>query len=464
MGLALDDFEDTVAVQADAKKIEKEAQQQTVQNTQDGVAPPQATASADNPAITGVAPPKKSEPNLINQAWNIIKPALNPLHYEEGKPQDYTGLDVPATVAHGLALGATGLGLTARTKRIISGENAQYAEQNKLARERFEYQKQQDALAQKAQQQANINQAPVVQHPVTATATTKAAPDMYGRVEPTFTAGPVPPQQPTIPVGIDPNTLVGPRPPESDMNLVNQSAINAESKKIAAARQAAGLPTPNNAPMNVATVNQTGPAIGTAQQVVASSTTKPTVVKAPAAPQKQTFKSITEVPEGVVFKEGWGGADNWLNSQVGKEKAKAIRNTFNQGRGFGSGEAAILNAANALSEFGNTQFMTQGEPLMLSKENRNRFGIKPPEPVGALSKTFPKAVKVGGLAGLLLTANEAANAKNARQAAGTVAESFLPIGLTPSQLESGTLTEKQLNAYKEAQKLGSPYRSVPPPR
>lgn len=31
-----------------------------------------------------------------------------------------------------------------------------------------------------------------------------------------------------------------------------------------------------------------------------------------------------------------------------------------------------------------------------------------------------------------------------------------------SQIEPGTLTEKQLNAYKEAQKLGSPYRSVPP--
>ena len=457
MGLALDDFEDTVAVQAEAKKLEQEAKRQedaVVQAAQTGVAPPSDTASAA--ASTTSPAPQKAEPNLINQAWNFAKPAMNPFHYEEGKPQDYTNLDVPTTVAHGLALGATGLGLAARTKRFISGENAQYAEQNRLAREKFEYQKQQDALAQKAQQQANVTQAPVVQQPAASVAPPKAAPDLYGRIEPTFTAGPVAPvlQQPTIPAGIDPNMPVGPAPSESDMNLVRQSLYNAEDKKIVAGLRAAGTPTPSNAPINVATVNQTGPAIGTPQEVVKASTPPPTVVKAPAPAQKQTFKTPAELPEGTVFKEGWGGADSWLNDQVGKEKAKAIRNTYNQGRGFGSGTEAIKNAATAMAEFGNTQFMTQGEPTILSKENRQRFGIAPPQQAGSLNKAFPKAVKVGGIAGLLLTANEAANAKNLREAAGTVGEAFLPIGMTPTTAGAPVVPPSR---FSEAAKLGSPY-------
>ena len=454
MGLALDDFEDTVAEEAKSKKIEKVAQQQETA----GVVPPESSASAETTPTAGVMPPKKAEPNLINQAWTAVKPAFNPFHYEEGKPQDYTNLDVPTTVAHGLALGATGLGLASRTKRLISGESAGFAEQNRLNREKFEWEKQQVLKAERAaaQQQANVTQAPVVQQPAASTASPKAAPDLYGRIEPTFTAGPVPPvaTQPNLPAGVNPNAPVGPAPSESDMNLVRQSLANAEDKKIVAGLQAAGVPAPVNAPANVATVNQTGPAIGTPQQVVAAATTTPTTVKTPAAPQKQTFKTPAELPEGTVFKEGWGGADSWLNDQVGKEKAKAIRNTYNQGRGFGSGAEAIKNAATAMAEFGNTQFMTQGEPTILSKENRQRFGIAPPQQAGSLNKAFPKAVKVGGIAGLLLTANEAANAKNLREAAGTVGEAFLPIGMTPTTAGAPVVPPSR---FSEAAKLGSPY-------
>jgi hypothetical protein len=318
------------------------------------------------------------------------------------------------------------------------------------------------AKQRKAQQQANVTQAPVVQQPAAtqpaaSVAPPKAAPDLYGRIEPTFTAGPVAPvptQQPPLPAGVNPNAPVGPAPSESDMNLVRQSLANAEDKKIVAELQAAGTPKPSEAPINVATVNQTGPAIGTPQEVVKASAPPPTVVKTPAPAQKQTFKTPAELPQGTVFKEGWGGADSWLNDQVGKEKAKAIRNTYNQGRGFGSGAEAIKNAATALAEFGNTQFMTQGEPMIMSKENRQRFGIAPPQQAGALNKAFPKAVKVGGLAGLLLTANEAANAKNLREAAGTVGEAFLPIGATPSIAGAPVVPPSR---FSEAAKLGSPY-------
>jgi hypothetical protein len=178
--------------------------------------------------------------------------------------------------------------------------------------------------------------------------------------------------------------------------------------------------------------------------------------------KKWTYEAGAQLPEGTVFKEGWGGADNWLNNEVGKEKAKLIRETFNQGKPFGEGSKEnMARAANAMNEFGLVQYMSGDQPKILSKENRERFGIAPPEQHGRLNKTFDKAVKVGGVAGLLLTAAEAANAK---QAAQNIGEALLPIGMTPSDLASGTLTEKQLRAYQEAQKLGSPYRSVPPPR
>jgi hypothetical protein len=72
-----------------------------------------------------------------------------------------------------------------------------------------------------------------------------------------------------------------------------------------------------------------------------------------------------------------------------------------------------------------------------------------------------KAFKAGAPAALLMSIANAANAKEAAQAVG---EAMLPMGLTPSELQSGKLTEKQLKAFEEAKKLGSPYRSVPPPK
>jgi len=75
-----------------------------------------------------------------------------------------------------------------------------------------------------------------------------------------------------------------------------------------------------------------------------------------------------------------------------------------------------------------------------------------------------KGVKVGGVVGALISLTDLAKADTLRQGLGNVAEGLMPIGISPSELATGKLTEKQLNAYKEAQKLGSPYRSVPPPR
>jgi hypothetical protein len=84
-------------------------------------------------------------------------------------------------------------------------------------------------------------------------------------------------------------------------------------------------------------------------------------------------------------------------------------------------------------------------------------------PKANLTHEMKKTLKGGSAAAIAALALTPAfvNASES-QKRQMIGEALLPMGLTPSELESGTLTEKQLRAYQEAQKLGSPYRSVPP--
>lgn len=181
----------------------------------------------------------------------------------------------------------------------------------------------------------------------------------------------------------------------------------------------------------------------------------------PAEPPKNKGGRPTKAAKeaqlaGGVFKEGFGGADNWMQSQVGNDIRKFIRDEFNAGKPYGGGQAAMEKAYADIGRY--EQWLKENIPVQtLNRAERKALGVPSPEPYGPLGK----AMKVGGVAGLLMTAAQAANAK---QAAQNVGEALLPIGMTPSELATGTLTEKQLRAFQEAQKLGSPYRSVPPPR
>ena len=74
-----------------------------------------------------------------------------------------------------------------------------------------------------------------------------------------------------------------------------------------------------------------------------------------------------------------------------------------------------------------------------------------------------KTVKGAALLSALVALPEFVNAKNAyeiSQAKQNLGESLLPIGATPTPVESGKLTNKQLEQYKEYGKLGSPYRQA----
>jgi hypothetical protein len=441
-----DDHYEPAVVQADTTTKTKKTETSTVAG---GKAP---SGYVD----TFVREVPKAAQKAANAVGNAIVSAVDPRHFNDQGEVDWaaTGVHTAADLA-ALKLAEAGL-KSAVAPNPLASQNETMLKIAKMEAQTAAQQRAHELELAKLKAAGVVQTAPTTAAPTTTTPTpTAPAPTptptlaQINAVSATpTTVAPsttVAPPAGVPPVAIAPAAPVAPIPSPEVPTVPLTTEVGKAPKEMPMVEQAAGNPEKNA----LAEERKTQPA---------------PVKKAPAAPQKQTFKSIAEVPEGVVFKEGWGGADSWLNDQVGKEKAKVIRNTFNQGRGFGSGADAIKNAATALGEFGNTQFMTQGEPLILSKENRQRFGIAPPPQSGALNKTFPKAVKIAGAAGLLLTGAEAANAKNARQAAGTVAESFLPIGLTPRQLESGTLTEKQLNAFKEAQKLGSPYRSVPPPR
>ncbi len=172
----------------------------------------------------------------------------------------------------------------------------------------------------------------------------------------------------------------------------------------------------------------------------------------PKAKDKLTFKKIEELPKDMQFKAGVGGGDSWLHDTVGPDVRKFIIDELNGGKPIGGGQAGMNHAYGLLGKY--EQWLKENIPEQtLNRAERKAAGIPPPKQYGPLGK----AVKVAGATGLLMTAAQSANAQ---ELARNVGEALLPIGATPSELATGTLTEKQLNAFKEAEKLGSPYRTV----
>ena len=179
MSLSLNDYKDVAQIEKDEKAAAVIAQ------------PAASAASAPASSGGGIRPVSNSSfnvdiPGLINQSWNAVSPYLNPIHYKEGKEQDYSNIDVPTTAVHGLVEGAVGLGLATKLKRMISGESAgtkALQEQTQLGRERaqlqreqFEYEKQQNSLGKQVEQK------------ITAQAAGQPAPS---RIEPTFASEPI---------------------------------------------------------------------------------------------------------------------------------------------------------------------------------------------------------------------------------------------------------------------------------
>jgi len=179
---------------------------------------------------------------------------------------------------------------------------------------------------------------------------------------------------------------------------------------------------------------------------------------APVVPKEQhTFKSIADIPEGYVFRPDVGNLDRSLVNILGPEHRLYAKELINEGKMFGHSKDLNKDVSKLTTEYFQK---LQGEvpETILSRDARKAQNIE--SKFGTYGSMLGKAAKVGGVAGTLMTIAQSANAK---EAANAVGEALLPWGATPSAVEPGTLTAKQLKAFEEAQKRGSPYRSVPPP-
>ena len=232
----------------------------------------------------------------------------------------------------------------------------------------------------------------------------------------------------SYPPGMTAQTEIGNRP--KDMGLVEQSEYNALSKRVTAAEKKAAPEGSAPAPESK--------------------------VKKPAVP---TFKTPSDIPEGMIFRSDVGNLDRGLVNILGPEGRLYAKEVLNEGKMFGNAGADYNQKIKEIvGKYGEELKKITPSIDLTTREGRIAVGAPHTENYGS---ALGKAAKVGGVLGTLMTVAQSANA---REAAGNVAESLLPIGMTPSELQSGKLTAKQLKAFEEAQKLGSPYRSVPPPR
>lgn len=178
----------------------------------------------------------------------------------------------------------------------------------------------------------------------------------------------------------------------------------------------------------------------------------PVVPLAGSAPKGESTveNAPTKAPKApkAVQPPGTGGGDNWLHNTLGPEGYQEFITKYNEGK-------PIPNYEKAKSMFGN---IYQGPKVREIPEGvRIERGIAPPEKAANYGK-------LGKIATVAAAGATAAGSANAQEMARNLGEMLLPIGATPSEVQPGTLTEKQLRAFAEAQKLGSPFRSVPPPK
>ena len=172
------------------------------------------------------------------------------------------------------------------------------------------------------------------------------------------------------------------------------------------------------------------------------------------------FKSTADIPEGLVFRPDVGNLDRSLINILGPEGRLYAKEVLNEGKMFGEYKGADYNkkVKELVGAYGEKLKEITPSIDLTTREGRIAAGVPHTQNYGS---ALGKAAKVGGVLGTLMTVAQSANA---REAVGNVAESLLPIGVTPSELQPGTLTAKQLKAFEESKKLGSPYRSVPPPK
>jgi len=237
------------------------------------------------------------------------------------------------------------------------------------------------------------------------------------------------PQNPTVPL----NTEVG-KPPK-EMPMIEKAAGNVERNAVAEGKKKTAIVPP-----------PAQPSLMTGSGMPAYQGTGPKGTKL-----STNIPSLALVPEDKVFVPG-GQFMDIIRNATGQEAYTGNLKKF----GYPETPQKGYETARSINE-------SLGRA---TREEAKAAGVALGENTKAITQKVGgiKGVKVGGVVGALISLTDLAKADTLRQGLGNVAEGLMPIGISPSELATGKLTEKQLNAYKEAQKLGSPYRSVPPPR
>jgi hypothetical protein len=306
MALSLDDLDEPVVEVQTAKPagpVAPPAAKSTAPAV--AIAPPSPSGSFSEAVAIAKKESKKAISEFGKEYGPEIRGALNPVHYNEQGPQDYTNIDWALTLPHAAVEAGVGIGLAKRVSRMAAGQSSaekekarQYAEQTKISRERLEFDKQQAAnqlkLAQAAQ---TAQQAPV---PVKPTPIVKMGPMSLA----TAVGG--------APAGAPPAPFTAPPPAQSAPPVGNAPAPVSPT----------GAPTtPFSPPAPVADVPSTtvdiareiGPAVDTPDRVAAigEQPTTPAPTTTPAETTKQEPK--LKRSEKKIIGESTAAKNQYLN-------------------------------------------------------------------------------------------------------------------------------------------------------
>ncbi len=336
------------------------------------------------------------------------------------------------------------------------------------------------------------------------------------KVEPTF--GPI--TEPTAPQtsiekqlgGLDINTL-----PKDQRELIN-TLNEAERRRAAKQQQATSvireqIDSPGKIATTTAGAPIVPPAISTPEVPTVADIGKQAVGVAPVAPPATVQQVATEavVPPGeTVEKKKSGrkeGTKNRTAEQIALDESVKGRNMYLNMFGYEPKDptspkslAAIQATDRFINEALGGNLPASRDPLLnpagdvapsgkkfysgTPEGYRNAYipwlqenlNTLPPETQSHVLKAMTKGqtsdlnkvMKGLGMAGLLGATGAAfagPQQTRTRDVLNTLGEAVLPLGLTPSTLQPGTLPPEIVNAMMaERQKLGSPYRSVPPPK
>jgi hypothetical protein len=210
------------------------------------------------------------------------------------------------------------------------------------------------------------------------------------------------------------------------------------------------------------------PSVQSLDQAFATSVAPPVVQTAPAAsvppPETETKKTGGRPPKQAI-------APDEEKLTKGQQAMKKHLVSL-----YGNGPEA-LSAYNQVRDIlGYTPEFPPGKGGSLQPEEKEKILQYRKENIAGpkinLTHEMKKAMKAGGGAAALMAIPGFANASTFKEAMGNIGEALLPIGMTASQLAPGTLytpeeqrefaRQTELRKQAERQKLGSPYRSVPP--